>query len=122
MFALATVMSVGSAPDPSLSKVTESSNNLDPAISALAFISALTIDPSTMLSELTVKLLFNKPLAIFVFAIAALPLISASTIVPSKILSEVTEYLKFLLLLFSVLAIHVLHIELVLYWHLNQQL
>ena len=78
-------MSVGKEPLPSLSRVTLSSNNLLPAISAEAEISSLTIEPLTMLSELTVMPLGRFPVAILLCAIAALPLISASTIVPSFI-------------------------------------
>ena len=51
MLALATVMSVGKAPPPSLAKVTESSASFVPAISALAFMSASTIVPSTIFSD-----------------------------------------------------------------------
>ena len=82
-------MSVGRAPLPSLSRVTLSSNNLLPAISAVAEISSLTIEPLTMLAELTVMPLGKFPVAILLCAIAALPLMSASTIVPSKILELV---------------------------------
>ena len=53
MLAEATVISVGSGPDPSLSRVKESLAILLPDISALAFISALTILPSTIWLDVT---------------------------------------------------------------------
>ena len=43
-------MSVGKLPEPSLSKVTESFNNLLPCISAVALISASIILPAVKLA------------------------------------------------------------------------
>ena len=54
MLVLVTVMSLGNVPAPNLVRGTLSFANLEPCIFALAFISASTIEPSTMLSELTV--------------------------------------------------------------------
>ena len=80
-----TVISVGSAPPPNLSKVTESFNNLEPCIFALTFTSSSFIVPLTMLSVLTVMPVGSAPVASFVSPIAAFALISSLTIVPSKI-------------------------------------
>ena len=64
-------MSVGKSPAPNLSKVTESLANLEPAIFAVAFISSLTIEPSTMLSLLTFLSAGNVPVCNLVNAIPA---------------------------------------------------
>ena len=55
MFALAIVMSVGKAPEPNFVKATESFNNLEPFIFALAFISASTIVKSAILADVTIE-------------------------------------------------------------------
>ena len=76
-------MSVGKFPAPNLSRVTESLANLEPAIFALAFISALTIEPSTMLSLLTCLSAGSTPVCSLVYAIPASDLMSAFTIAVS---------------------------------------
>ena len=55
-------MSLGSVPLPNLSKVTESLANLEPCIFALAFISASTIEPSTIFSEVIKLDVISPPL------------------------------------------------------------
>ena len=86
-------MSVGKLPAPNLSRVTESFSNLEPSISALAFISAFTIVPSTMLALATVMSVGNAPAPNLVRGtesfnnllpcISAVALISASIIFPA---------------------------------------
>ena len=98
--ALSTVMSVGSAPLPNLARVTLSFANLEPEMSALAFISALTIVPSTMFALATVISVGKAPLPSFAKvtlssasllpALFALLFISTFTIDPSTILAEFT--------------------------------
>ena len=61
-----------------------------PAIPALAFISALTIVPSTRFALATVIADGNAPVASFDKAIAALAFISAFTIVPSTMFALAT--------------------------------
>ena len=86
-------MSVGKLPAPNLSKVTESLSNLEPCISALAFISASTIVPLTMLELATVMSVGRAPEPNLVRGtesfnnllpcISAVALISASIILPA---------------------------------------
>ena len=90
MLVLVTVMSLGNVPPPNLVRATLSFANLEPWIFALAFTSASTIDPSTMLAELTVIPDLSRPSAILLLSIAALALMSALTIVLSLIFAEVT--------------------------------
>ena len=90
MLALATVMSVGNAPEPNLVRGTESLANLEPCIFALEFISPSTIELSTMLALLTILSSGNTPVCSLVYKIPASDLMSAFTIVPSTMLLDET--------------------------------
>ena len=76
MLAEAIVISVGKAPAPSLSRVTLSFNSFDPCISALAFISASTIVPLTMLVLDTVMSVGKEPEPNFVRSTDSLATVS----------------------------------------------